>query len=202
VRLHIVGTAPVLACVGLRVSALAAQGVAAGPASLPMITELVERSCVRTIQRRLRGAHISRRKTISSRLLESTSSFRWQAVANLLLMTKPPGFARRLLNGLRLRLTIYVTDQERRGFGSGLGGGSEKGGSVAYAEPAGVPPLADYQFAGAMPGATVLTLGPRAVLHQKDSQPSWRVLAPLLRQFAFVEFRPGSVHQRVNNGYV
>jgi hypothetical protein len=97
-------------------------------------------------------------------LLESTSGFRWQAAANFLLMTKPPGFARRLLAGLHLRLAIYVTDQHNVGFGSGLGRGVGKGGNVEYVAP-GFPPLADYQFATAVSEATILSSGPRAVYY-------------------------------------
>ena len=96
-------------------------------------------------------------------LLESTSGFRWQAAANVLLMTKPPGFARRLLTGLRMRLVIDVDDQQGRGFGGSVGGVSD-GANVAHLAP-GFPPLADYQFAPAMPGATILTLGPHAVYY-------------------------------------
>jgi hypothetical protein len=98
-------------------------------------------------------------------LLESTSGSRWQAAANLLLMTKPPGFARWLLTGLRLRLTLFVTDQPGISIGSGSGGGSsgEDGNYSVRAE--GFPPLADYRFAGAVPGATILALGPRPVYY-------------------------------------
>lgn len=100
-----------------------------------------------------------------------TGSFEWQAVANLLLQDKPPGFAFRLLDGLQLRLTVYVSDEPNRGFGSATGGGSEHGcmaGSVAR----GYPPLADYAFAVAGPGATILSVGPNVAYYVR------RVLTP------------------------
>jgi hypothetical protein len=95
--------------------------------------------------------------------LSVTTAFEWQAIGNLLLRSKPPGLAYQLLEGLQLQLTVYVTDQPNVGFGSGLGRGSD-GCMVATAAP-GFPPLADYQFATAGPGATILSIGPETVYY-------------------------------------
>src|SRR5215471_3000891 len=78
--------------------------------------------------------------------LRVTTDSEWQAIGNLLLRSKPPGLAYRLLEGLRLELTVYVTDQPHVGFGGGMGTGTERGCNAANAVP-GFPPLADYEFA-------------------------------------------------------
>jgi hypothetical protein len=97
-----------------------------------------------------------------------TTGFEWQAVGNLLLRSKPPGFAFRLLDGLRLQVTVYVTDQPNVGFGSGAGGGVE-GCNLAFPAP-GFPPLADYQFATPGAGATILSIGPETVYYVRRTR--------------------------------
>lgn len=96
--------------------------------------------------------------------LNTTGGFEFQAIANLLLRNKPAGFAFHLLDGLRLGLSIFVTDQPGRGFGSGLGSGSESGCNADSSAP-GFPPSADYRFAIAGPGATILSVGPETVYY-------------------------------------
>jgi len=95
----------------------------------------------------------------------ATSDFEWRAIANLLLKSQPPGFAFRLLEGLRLSLTVYVTDDANRGFGSGLGAGAGCG-NYALRVP-GFPPLAQYQFVVAGPGATILSSGPQTAYYAR-----------------------------------
>jgi TonB family protein len=96
--------------------------------------------------------------------LSATSGSEWQAIANLLFKSKPPGFAFQLLDGLRLGLTFYVTDDPNSGYGSGLGVGVENGpenGRVV----AGFPALAEYQFASFAAGAATLSIGPQTVYY-------------------------------------
>jgi TonB family protein len=100
----------------------------------------------------------------------ATSGFEWQAIANLLLESKPPGFAFVLLEGLRLRLTVYVTDDPSHGFGSGAGAGIEDRGPNSELLAPGFPPLAQYQFVGAGPGATILSIGPQIVYYARRLQ--------------------------------
>jgi len=97
-----------------------------------------------------------------------TADFEWQAVANLLLRSKPPEFAFRLLDGLRLHMTVYVTDQPNVGFGSAFGS-SVEGCNVAFPAP-GFPPVADYQFATAGPGAAILSIGPETVYYVRRTR--------------------------------
>jgi hypothetical protein len=91
-----------------------------------------------------------------------TGGFEWRAVANLLLKTKPAGFAFRLLDGLRLNLAIHVTDDPNV-LGGGVGGSCD-GPNYAVLVP-GFPPLAHYQFVLAEPGATILSIGPETVYY-------------------------------------
>jgi hypothetical protein len=102
------------------------------------------------------------------------------AIANLLLKSKPAGFALRLLDGLRLRLTVYVTDDPgSSGVGPGTGGGSENGPNYVMGV-SGFPPLAEYQFVPEGPGATVLSIGPQTV-HYARRMSSPAAVPPLSR---------------------
>ena len=87
---------------------------------------------------------IGERDALLLERLNATSGFEWQAIANLLLKNKPPGFGVRLLEGLRLRLTVYVTDDPNRGFGSALGSAAEHG--TNYVLGVAGSALAEYQF--------------------------------------------------------
>jgi len=100
--------------------------------------------------------------------LDVTTGFEWEAIANLLLRSKPPGFAMRLLDGLRLQLSVYVTDQAGTVLGSGFGGGTETDCMVASTAP-GLPPMADYTFAAAGAGATILSIGPQTVYYVRHT---------------------------------
>jgi TonB family protein len=98
--------------------------------------------------------------------LNGRGNFEWQAMANLLLESKPPGFAFRLLEDLQLRLIIYVTDDPGRGFGNASGSAVENDSSETIG-PSGFPPLAEYQFALARPGATIMSTGPQTVYYAR-----------------------------------
>ena len=102
--------------------------------------------------------------------VSSTEGPLWQAIANLLLVTKPSGFAWRLLTGLRLNIVVHVTSDPRRGYGGGGGPYSEHSGAASSVQ--GFPPLTEYQFAPARPGATVLSMGPQNVYYER------RVMSP------------------------
>ena len=101
-------------------------------------------------------------------LVSSTDGAFWNGVANLLLVTRPPGFAMRLLTGLRLTLVVHVTNKANVGFGGGAGSSGEH--SLDAALAAGFPPLADYRFTSARPGATVQSVGPRTVYYERRLQ--------------------------------
>jgi hypothetical protein len=76
----------------------------------------------------------------------------WQATANLILKTKPQGFAVLLLRGLKLRLTVYVTNRTDVGIFSGSGLGVDGEGCNQYVPGLpGYPPIADYQLPVAGP---------------------------------------------------
>ena len=94
--------------------------------------------------------------------LSVTGGFEWKGIANLLLKSRPPGFAVRLLENLRLTLEVHVTDDPTRGIGSGLGGGVESGPNYELGVP-GFPPIAHYSFVPARPGATIFSTGPDTV---------------------------------------
>ncbi len=112
--------------------------------------------------------------------LSAASGVEWRAIANLLLKSTPPGFGFRLLDGLRLRLTVYVTDHDpSRGFGGGSGSGVSNDSNFVVAM-SGFPPLADYQFVSAVPGATILSIGPQTVYYTRRIQ-SPAVIPPLNR---------------------
>ena len=98
--------------------------------------------------------------------VSSTEGPLWRAIANLLLITKPSGFAWRLLTGLRLNIVVYVTSDPGRGYGGGAGAYSEHSGAASSVP--GFPPLTEYQFVPARLGATVLSIGPQTVYYQRQ----------------------------------
>jgi hypothetical protein len=103
-------------------------------------------------------------------LSETTEGTRWFSLANILLKRKPPGFAFRVLKGLRLTLTVAVTDAtDARGIiPGGFGGGAVADGICQ--KPAAFPPVAMYSFSGEYDGATVLTSGPITTYYWRELQ--------------------------------
>jgi hypothetical protein len=105
-------------------------------------------------------------------LVSSTGGQAWNAVANLLLQTRPPGFAFRLFDGLRLKLNVQVIDVPNStgviGGGS-VGGVTERGGIVLTAP--GMPSIPHYLFAVEGPGAAVLAYGPVTVYFVRRVSP-------------------------------
>ncbi len=125
----------------------------------------------------LLGSAIDDRDALLLERFKATSGFEWRAIANLLLKSQPPGFAFRLLEGLRLSLTIYVTDDPGSGFGSGQGSGAGYCGTYALMVP-GFPPLAEYQFVLAGPGVTILSRGPQTVYYARRMGGPGRIPPP------------------------
>jgi hypothetical protein len=108
------------------------------------------------------------RNSVLLPLVSSTDGSFWHAVANLLLAERAPGFAARLLTGLRLTLVVHVTNNANLGFAGGEGFSSEHALDGALA--AGFPPLADYRYSSARPGATVQSVGPITVYYGRRLQ--------------------------------
>lgn len=101
-------------------------------------------------------------------LLPRSSGKVWWGVANLLVYRRVPGFAAEVLHGVELNLEIRVTDPGI-GSGGGIGGGM-------YADccpmgdqlrPRSYPPEAVYDFTENVPGAIVLSRGPRPVYYTR-----------------------------------
>lgn len=115
------------------------------------------------------GREGTERGPILQRLLASASGQEWFALANLLSSQAPvPGFAATVLRDVRLRLEIEVVDPDS-GLGSGSGGGIEGGGWIGMEpDPNGFPPHVVYSFAsGNVPGAIVMSPGPRTVYYSR-----------------------------------
>ncbi len=69
-------------------------------------------------------------------LVSSTGGLAWNAVANLLLQARAPGFAFRLFDGLRLKPTVQVIDTPNSTGaldGNAVGSVTERGGVVLAA---------------------------------------------------------------------
>lgn len=101
---------------------------------------------------------------------EETSNVRWLAAGNLLAGTRAPGFAARLLAGLKIKASVYVfdTEGEHQMLGSGRnGGGGCGGGDMSHGGE--FPPVGYYDLEDhAKRGAVVLAAnGPLAVYYTR-----------------------------------
>ncbi len=96
----------------------------------------------------------------------------WFAVANLLLVRPPAGFASTVLKQLKLHLTIVVSDGGNIGQGSAHGGGGIADGIGQ--RPKDFPPYAFYRFEDAASGASVLSTGPRTVYYSRTLFTDWQ----------------------------
>jgi len=86
------------------------------------------------------------------------ANWNWLAAGNVLLKTRPPGFAALLLTGFTQHLTVSVVDA---GFGGGSGGGGGECGFSLRAPKARWPSVGLYlltQFPERMPGLTATFL--------------------------------------------
>lgn len=101
---------------------------------------------------------------------EDATNTRWLAAGNLLAETRAPGFAARVLGGLKIEASVYVFDREGEHDTSGTGrnGGGGCGGS--YSSGSEFPPVGYYLLVDyARRGATVLTSGPRVVYYARET---------------------------------
>lgn len=102
---------------------------------------------------------------------EETTNVRWLAAGNLLAQTRAPGFAARLLGGLKIQASVYVYDRggehEMAGSGMNGGGGCAGGGNDLRGE---LPPVGYYSLDDvAARGAAVLANGPHVVYYRRGS---------------------------------
>jgi hypothetical protein len=106
------------------------------------------------------------RDTTFLELLASGTGLQWTAAANLLLASRPPGFAALLLSDMPLTRLIAVFDAGNGGsFAGSLSGGVSDGIGVS---PPGYPPFAMYRFeSGPRTGYVVLATGPRTVYYSR-----------------------------------
>jgi len=111
------------------------------------------------------------RDAILLELLPASTGFQWPAAANLLLTTKPHGFAAALLTNLLLDLPIGVADFSASGRTGVVAGGNAVGLAVRDGigfNPPGFPPFAAYGFEyGPHTGHVVLASGPRTVYYSR-----------------------------------
>ena len=97
-------------------------------------------------------------------VLRGASGEGWAAAANLLLQTKPDGFAKALLTDLRLAVSATVSDSGTLSSG-GVRASSGVGDGIGQL-PDGFPPYAHYAFSR-QPGAVILALGPVPVYYMR-----------------------------------
>lgn len=92
---------------------------------------------------------------------------RWLALGNLLAVQGTPGFAARLLGGLKIEANVYVYDREGdRNIGGGDNGGHGCG--VGGSRDETLPPVIYYHLTtGARPGATVFATGRENVYYER-----------------------------------
>lgn len=97
---------------------------------------------------------------------EEAEDERWAAVGNLLAEARAPGFAARLLAGLKIAAWVYVYDSEgERGYNGGGGGGCGGGGGYTQL-PEGFPPVGHYALTlSGRRGAVVVAPGRRKVYY-------------------------------------
>ncbi len=102
---------------------------------------------------------------------EAVPDVRWAAVGNLLAGARAPGFAARLLSGLKVEASVYVYDWEgARGYGSSGGCGGLCGDSVHM--PEGFPPVGYYSLnASGVRGSVVLAPGKHTVYYVRALHP-------------------------------
>jgi hypothetical protein len=106
-------------------------------------------------------------------LLAPATGFRWLAVANLLVRSRPKEFAVRVLRPIHLRLSVAVSDGGNDGVAAGIGSGGV--GDGIGINPAGFPPRATYRFEGGpSPGCIVLSTGPHDVYYSRTVSYRWQ----------------------------
>lgn len=113
------------------------------------------------------------RQALLSLFADEAPDPRWLAAGNLLAETRAPGFAARLLAGLKIEARVYVYDSEGdHGYNGGGGCGSGGGGRV-FRSPDGYPPVFYYFLTTANArGAVVAAPGRRTVYYGRSTSPS------------------------------
>jgi hypothetical protein len=101
-------------------------------------------------------------------VVTSGSAEQWFAAANLLLPSRPQGFAALLARSLTVQVQITISEDGNTGSGSGSAGGVAIGCGGSGLAP-GLPPWAIYQLTGfAHPGVVVLATGPKPVYYRRS----------------------------------
>jgi hypothetical protein len=110
----------------------------------------------------------SDREDVLVEQLRAATGFRWYVAANLLLDDRSAPLAAHLLQTVRLRLTITVSEGGNRHTGSSDGLGTTGVGHGIGQNPPGFPPRATYRFDNWLrPELVVLTSGPRPVFYSR-----------------------------------
>lgn len=105
---------------------------------------------------------------------DDESPARWFAAGNLLAEVRAPGFAARLLAGLKIRASVYVFDREAHGgFGTGGGCGGGCGFGNDWTPDAELPPVGYYALDyWPSQGATVVARGRHVVYYTRSLYPT------------------------------
>jgi hypothetical protein len=107
-------------------------------------------------------------------LIRREKDIRWFAAANLALLGRQPGLAVVLLDRLKIKATLVVSEDGNAGVGSGLGvGAGTSRCGVGSGTVRGLPPWPTYQLTTfAYPGVVVLASGPTPIYYQRITVPS------------------------------
>jgi len=105
---------------------------------------------------------------------DNESPARWFAAGNLLAEMRAPGFAARVLAGLKIRASVYVFDREDHGgFGTGGGCGGGCGFGIDWSPDAELPPVGYYALDyWASQGATVVARGSHVIYYTRVLYPT------------------------------
>ena len=105
-------------------------------------------------------------QTLLSLFVDGSPAANWLAVGNLLAEMRAPGFAARLLAGLKINASVYVYDYEgQRGYGAGANGGC---GCGVEPTPEGFPPVSFYDLTTTViRGAVVVAPGRHTVYYRR-----------------------------------
>jgi hypothetical protein len=99
---------------------------------------------------------------------EDVPDARWLALNNLLASQRTPGFAARLLGGLKIEASVYVFESEGDHRYADVGGSGGHGCGVGGRQDESLPPVNYYHLtAEARRGATVLAAGRRNVYYER-----------------------------------
>jgi hypothetical protein len=130
-----------------------------------MVVPYIEK---RPVQAFVLLANATGRHDVLLRLLPRLAGYQWFAAADMLFEDRAPDLIAELIRPLRLRLAIYVVDNEASG-GSGSGNAASRGiGDGIGQSPRDYPPHAEYRFESPGVGFVVLAAGPRPVYYSRN----------------------------------